>query len=176
MLSHNWQHLSLYHSTWQFYYTLIFFFFFWFWQLMCDLINNHADGGENWTAMCCYVEKSETITKGKATQSVFQKRSENTHPGACSTLYFLFSLERNEARRHFFPPLCAGGLKWSRPPAVSQVSSLRAAMFVVCLCLHTLTQRAFMVMSALCVFLSVCCHPDRQTFDPLVQILFTHQF
>lgn len=24
-----------------------FFFFFGFWQLMCDLINNHADGGED---------------------------------------------------------------------------------------------------------------------------------
>lgn len=27
--------------------TDFFFSFFWFWQLMCDLINNHADGGEN---------------------------------------------------------------------------------------------------------------------------------
>lgn len=33
---------------------------------MCDLINNHTDGGENWTAKRCYVEKKgEIIIKGK---------------------------------------------------------------------------------------------------------------
>lgn len=26
-------------------------FLCWFWQLMCDLINNHTDGGENGTVM-----------------------------------------------------------------------------------------------------------------------------
>lgn len=30
-------------------------FLCWFWQLMCDLINNHTDGGENGTVMCCNV-------------------------------------------------------------------------------------------------------------------------
>lgn len=38
---------------------------------MCDLINNHTDGGENWTAKRCYVgKKGEIIIKGKKANSV----------------------------------------------------------------------------------------------------------
>lgn len=34
-------------------------FLCWFWQLMCDLINNHTDGGENGTVMRCYVGRKK---------------------------------------------------------------------------------------------------------------------
>lgn len=38
---------------------------------MCDLINNHTDGGENWTVIRCYVEKKgEIIIKEKKTACV----------------------------------------------------------------------------------------------------------
>lgn len=38
---------------------------------MCDLINNHTDGGENWTVMRSYVEKKgEIIIRGKKTARV----------------------------------------------------------------------------------------------------------
>lgn len=38
-------------------------FLWWFWQLMCDLINNHTDGGENWTVMRWYVEMEKNNYK-----------------------------------------------------------------------------------------------------------------
>lgn len=191
MLSHNWQHLSLYHSTWQFYYTLI-FFFFWFWQLMCDLINNHADGGEDWTVMCGYIEKSETIMKGKATQRLRKKWK---HSGFFSPLFNhkkqprTLSLPWRELRHvAIFPArcawwFCADGLKWQRPGEAAHVDRL-CRLFP-----HTNT----MLMLFVCLF--VCLNgPDKQMgakptstpplslgvsqeedFDVLVHILFTHQ-
>lgn len=47
-------------------------FLCWFWQLMCDLINNHTDGGENWTVMRRYVEK-------KKWRNNYKRKKKHTH-------------------------------------------------------------------------------------------------
>lgn len=102
---------------------------------MCDLINNHTDGGENWTLMCCHVgEKGEIIIKGEKTVTVTEIRLfllRFTFPSleSCSfwnTVACLFYCERFLVWVQFLQsvshPGFFGEVSGDKPPSTSALS------------------------------------------------------